>query len=98
MTWLEAKVLDTTARPVDRLVCGRLRLATGGSVRHEDCRKTPVGRLEWLLHADNSIRGIRTEALETKTFARHWACSALGVTPEGDGWLQATYKLLVLAH
>eukprot|EP00972_Heterocapsa_arctica_P039528 5822171-Heterocapsa_arctica.AAC.1 len=50
MTWLEAKVLDQSASPVDRLVCGRLRLATGGSVRHDDCRKTPVGRLEWILH------------------------------------------------
>eukprot|EP00972_Heterocapsa_arctica_P066503 9813848-Heterocapsa_arctica.AAC.1 len=60
--------------------------------------KPPVGRLEWLLHPDDSIRGVRTKALETNKFACHWACSALGVTPEGDGWLQATYKLLVQAH
>eukprot|EP00972_Heterocapsa_arctica_P071007 10491444-Heterocapsa_arctica.AAC.1 len=35
------------------------------------------------VHRLVSIKGVRTEALETKTFARHWACSALGVTHEG---------------
>jgi len=43
-------------------------------------------------------RGIPTGAQHTKTLPRHWACSRLGVTEQGDGWLEATVGLPAMAH
>ena len=39
-----------------------------------------------------------TRAAETKTFPRHRSCSGLSCTPDGDGRLEATMELRVLAH
>ena len=98
LVWLEMAVLSEDALPADRMVCGRLRMATGGSVRHDGCRNTPVGRLGWILNGDGTVRAMRTRAAAAKTFPRHWACSSLGVCAAGDGWLEQTYLLLRQAH
>ena len=98
MRWLEFMVLDDSSTSPDRLVCGRVRLMASASVRSEDARRTPFSRMEWVFHADGRLRAVRTRAGETKTFPRHWICSALAVDPAHDGWLEETVKLLTEAH
>ena len=44
------------------------------------------------------MRGVTTHAYATKTVARHWSASGLGVTAEGDGWLEEVMSLLLMAH
>ena len=96
--WLEFLVHDVTASPQDRLMAGRQRIAVGASLRNHDLRNTPIGRGEAVLHEDGRLRGLRTRATETKTVARPWIVSVLGVTPEGDGWLEVALELLKAAH
>ena len=73
-------------------------MATGGSLRHDDLRNTPVGRFEIILPDDRSFRAISTRSAETKTVPRHFVCSSLGVSDERDGWLEATLDLLREQH
>jgi hypothetical protein len=44
------------------------------------------------------LRGLVTRAYATKTVPRHWSASALGVSVQGDGWLQTTFALMKEAH
>ena len=57
-----------------------------------------MGRTNWMLDDGTNLRAVKTKARETKTFPRHWVASCFGVTPEGDGWLERTMKLLKKAH
>jgi hypothetical protein len=86
----------------DQLICGRIRLSAQASIRNDDLRRTPSGRIEWVYDPfegeHREYRGILTRAQHTKTLPRHWACSRLGVTEQGDGWLEATVGLLAMAH
>ena len=76
MDWLERTVCNQGVARIDRLVCGRLRLCIGGSVRHDDMCNTPVGRCEWIRNEGASqARGMRTMAAVTKIAARHWVVS-----------------------
>jgi hypothetical protein len=103
LSWLELMVLGSMGftKP-DQLVCGRIRLSAQASIRNDDLRRTPSGRIEWVydpLEGEHrEYRGILTRAQHTKTLPRHWACSRLGVTEQGDGWLEATVGLLAMAH
>ena len=66
LCWLEQMALgNLTSNPVDQLVCGRMRLIAQASVRGDDCRRTPVGRMHWLLNRDGSLRAALTKAAET---------------------------------
>jgi hypothetical protein len=103
LSWLELMVLGSMGftKP-DQLVCGRIRLSAQASIRNDDLRRTPSGRVEWVYDPQGDerreFRGILTRAQHTKTLPRHWACSRLGVTEQGDGWLEATVGLLAMAH
>ena len=104
LAWLElmAKGVYAGFTKPDQLVCGRMRLAAQASIRNDDMRRTPTGRLEWVRSTEftgtSEFRGILTRAEHTKTLPRHWACSRLGATIEGDGWLESTVGLLRMAH
>ena len=95
---LENGVLDKVRCHVDRLAMGRMRVAVGASVRNDDLRRTPVARMELVLHPDGSMRGVKARAKRTKTHARLWVCSSLGIDSVNDGWLQQVIVLLREAH
>ena len=96
--WLERGVLDTTRSDPDRLTMGRQRVAIGASTRNDDLRRSPVSRIELILHAGGSLRGIKCRSGRTKTHARLWVCSSISVCPESGAWLPETIKLLRRAH
>eukprot|EP00971_Amphidinium_carterae_P248765 4938060-Amphidinium_carterae.1 len=95
--WLETMVLDTGVCDTVRLLCGRYRLLVGASLRGDDLRRTPPSTLEWLDQA-GSRRALLGVAPSTKTGPRQWVCSCLGAATSGDGWLDATVRLLRQAH
>ena len=68
------------------------------STRHHDLKRTPIKLVNWVLNKDQSRRAVAGQCTETKTFARTWVCSRLAVTPEHDGWLEATIELALEAH
>ncbi len=49
LSWLELMVLGSMGftKP-DQLVCGRIRLSAQASIRNDDLRRTPSGRIEWV--------------------------------------------------
>ena len=49
LSWLELIVLGSMGftKP-DQLVCGRIRLSAQASIRSDDLRRTPSGRIEWV--------------------------------------------------
>ena len=99
LRWLEVTALGRwNSNPVDRLVCGRLRIAANASTRMDDQRRTPARRTQWVLDRNGRVRAIVTRASSTKTFPRHWSCSVYAVDCANDGWLEATLDLLKEAH
>jgi hypothetical protein len=78
------------------------QLSAQASIRNDDLRCTPSGRIERVYDPLEGVhreyRGILTRAQHTKTLPRHWACSRLEITEQGDGWLEATVGLLAMAH
>ena len=100
LIWLEcmASGLISNFSDVDRLVCGRVRLAAGASIRHDDSKRTPIANLSWVKTPLGATRGIVTRSGQTKTFPRHWACSAEAISVDALDWLQATLTLLWQAH
>ena len=99
LKWLEEMVLDENQLLADRAVCGRWRLMAQASVRHDDLRRTPVGRCRWIISKDGSLRGLWAQAKETKTFARSWICSTGSVTKtDHKDWLPVLMKMIHLSH
>eukprot|EP00971_Amphidinium_carterae_P329577 6462140-Amphidinium_carterae.1 len=97
VVWLERVVLDPNEDKVTRLLCGRFRLLVGASLRGDDLRRTSPSSLEWIRRSDQHV-GLTGLAHKSKTGPRRWVCSVLGASPSGDGWLQATLDLLLIAH
>ena len=99
MTWLEEVTLDEERSAPDRLVAARLRMCAGASIRHNDMINTPVSRCEWVaLPTDQGVRALRTRARQTKTEARHWIVSHLGMSSSNDQLLPTAVLLLGKAH
>ena len=96
---LEAIVMDPYLGRPSRVSAGKLRLCAQASVRYDDLLHTPVGCLEWVRRRGSShIVGVRAKSTQGKTKARPWVASILGVTPEGDGWLQELLRLVIASH
>ena len=78
------------------------QLSAQASIRNDDLRCTPSGRIEQVYDPLEGVhreyRGILTRAQHTKTLPRQWACSRLEITEQGDGWVEATVGLLAMAH
>jgi len=97
LRWLEEMVMDTSQADVDRAVCGRWRLMVQASVRHDDLRRTPIGKCKWVVNKEGELRGLWAQAAETKTFPRSWVC-AVGSVDCHDEWLPTFMKLMREAH
>jgi len=96
--WLESMVLNEELADTDRLVCGRWRIMVQASVRFDDMRRTPVGQCLWVVGKNGNKRALLARATQTKTFPREWICSVGAASECNAGWLEATVKLLQLAH
>ena len=59
-----------SANPMDRLVCGRMRMNAQASVRASDSIRTRMARLKWLTNDDGSLRALVTQASETPELQR----------------------------
>ena len=96
---LEAMVMDPYLGRPSRISAGKLRLCVQASIRYDDLLHTPIGSLEWVRRRGSStIVGVRAKSTQGKNKARPWVASILGVTEEGDGWLQDLIRLVLAAH
>lgn len=99
MHYLEQVVLAEDRPVVHRITAGKLRLCAQASLRHSDLTSTPLRYTEWCFYkGTKKVVGIRARAPVTKTGARPWVASLLGVTPKGDGWLSTLVDLLIASH
>ena len=96
---LEAIVMDPYLGRPSRVSAGKLRLCVQASIRYDDLLHTPIGSLEWVRRRGSStIVGVRAKSTQGKNKARPWVASILGVTKEGDGWLQDLLRLVLASH
>ena len=99
LDYMEKSVLDNKKPLEFRLVLGKLRLCTQGSMRHSDLATTALNRVEWCrVVGEEKVLGLRAKADKTKTGPRPWSASMLGVNVQNDEWLIAFVGLLFKVH
>ena len=97
--YLESVVLSSGRTLVERVTAGKLRLCIQASIRHNDLLSTPLHMMEWCRFLGSErAAGVRAKAPRTKSGARPWVASFLGVCPAGDAWLTTTMELLLTSH
>lgn len=99
MRYLEKAVLSESRTLAERIVCGKLRICSQASIRHDDLERTPLSLTEWVrLKGGVEIIGMRACAPVTKSGVRPWVASYLAVSPENDAWMSTFIELVIKAH
>ena len=99
LDFLETAVSDHTLNLGVRIAAGKLRLCVQGSLRWDDLSRTPFGHVEWVRRKGSlAIVGLRSKDAQSKTGARPWVASYLGVTVHSDDWMAILVQLLLEVH
>ena len=97
MRYLEKAVLSESRTLAERIVCGKLRMCSQASIRHDDLERTPLSLTEWVrLKGGVEIIGMRACPPVTKSGVRPWVASYLAVSPENDAWMSTFIELVGL--